>query len=234
MLAASPVAAADVTFAQVFQANGATQQWSVSTSGDVTTITASGSVDFLFSGVSGLPFSGPEAATFSFTATSDTIGNCADTCANDESFSQGGYSGSFSFIDAGADPGSDLLSGVFQVVGTGAQFSSEIGSTGGSFDASAAASDLNQLVMTSAYLNFIGQTEEDASWSLSSLLPNFGVGTVSNGQAYPGTGPFDASASGTFSSNPGPTGTPEPATVALIGGGLIGIGMLRRKRLSHL
>jgi hypothetical protein len=34
----------------------------------------------------------------------------------------------------------------------------------------------------------------------------------------------------TFAPNPGPKATPEPATLALIGGGFIGLGILRRSR----
>jgi hypothetical protein len=116
--AAGPALAGDVTFAQYVQTTGA-EQWAVSTTGTTTTATAAGSVFFLFQNVSGLPFAGPELATFSLTATSTTLGNCATDCSNADGFTQTGYSGSFSFIDAGSDPGADLLSGVFQVVGTG-------------------------------------------------------------------------------------------------------------------
>jgi len=225
-----------VTFGQYFQQNGATQQWSISTSGNTTTVSASGAVDFLFSGVSGLPFSGPEAATFSFNATSTQLGNCGVNCGPGDSYVQPGYSGTFSFIDAGAHPGANLLSGTFAVTGspstTGAQFSSSIGSSGGSFNASATAGNLSQLVLTSNYLAFIGETDENASWSLSSLIPNFATGTVTGNQAYPGAGPFNASGSGTFSSNPGPVAAPEPSTFALFGSGLLGLGCLLTGRRS--
>jgi len=234
-VAASAAMASDVTFAQYDQVNGATEQWTITTSGSTTTVTASGSVYFIFSGVAG--FNGPELATFSLTATSNTTGDCATNCSNGDTLTQAGYSGSFSFTDNEMYPGANLLSGVFQVVGNGAQFAAAVGSTGGSFDASATSSDLNQLVLSSHFLNFVGQTQEDASWSLSSLLPNFAVGAITTNSsgsfAYPGAGPFDASGTGTFSSNPGPTNaSPEPASFALIGGGLLGLGLLRRKRAT--
>jgi hypothetical protein len=232
IVAASTATAGDVTFAQYDQVNGATEQWTISTAGNITTVSATGSEYFIFSGVTG--FNGPVLANFTFSATSDTLGNCADVCADGESFTQAGYSGSFAFTDEGSDPGADLLSGVFQVVGNGAQLASEIGSTGGSFDASATSSDLNQLVLSSSFLNFSNQTQEDASWSLSSLLPDFAVGTVSGGKALPATGPFDASATGTFSSNPGPTNTPEPGTFVLIGCGMVGVSLLRRRKRSSI
>lgn len=226
--------AVPVTFAQVIQQNGAAQQWTVSTSGGSTTITASGVVDFSFSGVSGLPFAGPQLADFTLTATSTSLGNCGVNCGAGDSFAQAGYTGTFSFIDVGTDPGANLLSGTFAVTGspstTGAQFSSHIGSSGASFDASATAGNLSQLVLTSQFLAFIGETDENASWSLSSLIPNFAVGTVTAGQADPATGGFNASGSATFSSNPGPVATPEPTTFALFGTGLLGLVILARKR----
>jgi hypothetical protein len=222
-----------VTFAQYFQTDGADQQWSVSTSGTTTTVTASGSVLFNFSGVSGLPFAGAETAAFTLTATSTQVGNCGVNCGPGDSYVQPGYAGSFHFTDEETDPGADLLSGVFSVTGspatTGAQFSSSVGGTGGSFNASATAGNLLQLVLTSDYLSFFGQTEEDASWSLSSLLPNFTTGTVTGHQAYPGS-QFNAAGSGTFSSSPGPAAVPEPATMGVMGSGLIGMAWILRKR----
>src|SRR5579872_4016566 len=79
-ITAGPALAVPVTFAQYFQQNGAQQQWTVHTLGTTTTVKASGSVDFLFSGVSGLPFSGPEVATFHLSATSNSIGQCGVSC----------------------------------------------------------------------------------------------------------------------------------------------------------
>jgi hypothetical protein len=230
------LATTPVTFAQYTQANGAAQDWSISTSGITTTITESGAVNFTFSGVTGLPFSGPQAATFVLSATSTSPGDCGVSCGAGDSLTQFGYTGTFQFTDTAL--GTDLLSGVFAVTGspttTGAQFESFIGSSGGSFDASATAGNLSQLVMSSAYLVLVGQTQENASFSLSSLVPNFAVGTITSNTAYPAAGPFNASGTGTFSSNPGPSATPDPASIALMAGGLIGLGVLRRKKLARL
>jgi hypothetical protein len=66
---------------------------------------------------------------------------------------------------------------------TGAQFSSSVGSSGGSFDASATAGNLNQRIFTSDYFSFLNQDTENASWSLSSLIPNFATGPVTGNQA---------------------------------------------------
>jgi len=230
VLAAQAANAAPVTFAQFVQQNGASQEWTIATSGTTTTVTASGAVDFSFSGVSGLPFAGPEPATFTLHATSTSLGNCGVSCGAGDSFVQAGYSGTFSFIDAGAAPGANLLSGTFAVTGspstTGAQVSSHIGSSGGSFDASATLGNLSQLVFTSQYLAFLGETDENASWSLSSLIPNFAVSPVVGNQALPAAGAFNASGSGTFSSNPGPVTAPEPSTFTLLGVGLLALAFL--------
>ena len=230
----APAIAASLTFAQYVQADGAQQQWSITTTAGITTVQASGAVAFTFSGVPGLPFAGARNATFTLNATSSQPGNCGVACGAGDSFVQPGYAGTFSFIDTLL--GTNLLSGTFAVTGspatTGAQFSSSVGSSGGSFNASATAGNLNQLIMTSAYLNLAGQTQENASWGLSSLTPNFSTGAVTAGRAFPAAGPFSAAGSGTFSSNPGPIVTPEPDSMALIGGGLLAIGLLRRKMHS--
>lgn len=226
--------AAPVTFAQFVQQNGAAQLWNISTSGTTTTVTVSGAVYFSFSGVSGVPFSGPESANFTLTATSNSIGACGVSCGAGDSLTQAGYSGTFSFIDTGMMPGANLLSGTFSVTGspstTGAQFSSHVGSSGASFDASATAGNLSQLVFTSQFLAFLDETDEDGSFSLSSLIPDFATGVVTANQAYPAAGTFDGAGTGTFSSNPGPLPAPEPPAIALFGTGLLGLGFVFRER----
>lgn len=231
--AAGAASAAPVTFAQFIQQDGAEQQWSISATATSTTVTASGAVFFSFSGVSGLPFAGPESAMFTLTATSDELGNCGVNCGPGDSFVQPGYAGTFSFIDTGSAPGANLLSGTFAVTGspstTGAQFSSSVGGTGAGFDASATPGNLAQLVFTSDYLVFTDQLQQNASWSLSSLIPDFSTGAVLLTQARPGSGPYGASGTGTFSSNPGPSLVPEPASMLLLGAGMAALGLLRKR-----
>src|ERR1039458_9090830 len=120
MMAAHTATANPVTLAHYFQTNGSLQEWTITTTGTTTNITSTGSVGFLFSGVSGLPFSGPENATFTFSASTSQIGNCASTCANNHNYTQNGYYGTFSFIDnsGGVDQGMNLLSGTFNITGS--------------------------------------------------------------------------------------------------------------------
>ena len=225
--------AGPLTFAQYVQANSGTQQWTVATTGNSTTVSASGQVSISFSGVPGLPFAGPEAATFALNATSTQLGNCGVNCGAGDSYVQPGYAGTFSFIDNGINPGANLLSGTFAVTDspatTGAQFSSSVGGSGGSFNASATAGNLDQLILTSSYLSFHNVTEANASWSLSSMIPNFSTGTVTGDQAFPG-GPFNASGSGTFSVNTPPDLIPEPVSASLLAVSVFGLGLVRRLR----
>jgi hypothetical protein len=227
--------AVPITFAQFVETDGL-QDWAISTAGTTTTVSESGTVNFSFQGA-GSPFGGvPQLANFTLNATSTSLGGCDVSCGAGDGYTQAGYSGTFSFTDGtvGALFGTNFLSGTFAVTGspatTGAQFSSNIGSGNASFTASATAGNLNQLVFTSAYLNFPNATtQEVASFSLSSLIPNFAVGTVTANQAFPAAGPFAGAGTGTFSSNPQLLVAPEPATFGLIGAGLLGAGLFRRK-----
>jgi len=168
-------------------------------------------------------------------ATSTQTGNCATTCIPNDGYTQNGYSGTFSFIDngGGAAQGHNLLSGTFAVTGspsiTGASFTSNLGSSAAGFNASASPGNLFQLVLTSDYIVFTGQTSETASFSLSSLNPTFSVGTITAGQAHPAAGPFLASGDGTFSSTAIPGVAPELASLGLIGAGLGALVFLRRR-----
>jgi hypothetical protein len=238
-----PAFATSTTFAQYVQANGAAQDITIVTSTmnatTTTTITSDDQVYLSFSGVGSLPFSGPELATLTITASSTQVGNCGDACTTGDNFNEQGFAGSFSFIDNGVDPGANLLSGTFSINGdaatSGAQFSSNVGSGDASFKASATSEDLQQLIFTSDFIAFPNSTNESASFSLSSLIPDFATGPVTTAgtsdSAYVANGTLNAAATGTFSSNPAPVSdVPEPASMALLGGGMVALGLIRNRR----
>jgi hypothetical protein len=244
VIAANPAMALPVTFAQYGQANGS-QQWTLYYNGVYSTIGATGPV-FLTFLVPGTPFSAPEAATFSLTGESSQPGSCG-TCGPGDNYTEAGYNGSFSFLDNSGNPlyqGHNLLTGTFTYVysdptSTGATIGSTIGGGAASFRAATNATNLLQMVFTSDYMTFPNQIAEAASFSLSSLIPNFGIGTVTgsatDGQAFPDGSRYTAAGTGTFSSNPGPVTTPEPASLGLmIGGGLCAVAFGLRKRGSRV
>jgi hypothetical protein len=218
--------ASTITFAQYFQFGGPVNQWTISTVGTTSTITgASPAGDpelfaFMVPTALGAPVQ-TQFATFSFSATSSTVGNCATNCSAGDPFTQSGYTGSFSFTEVGGpDPGANLLTGNFTNIGT---LSADIGGTGATF----LASDPSQITMTSAYLAITAP--DDASFSLSGLNPAFFITPSGTDQGYPDA-PIIGAGDGTFSDT---SGVPEPATFAMIGGGLLGLGLLSRKKLAR-
>jgi hypothetical protein len=234
MLTAISAMALPVTFAQYTQTSSA-QQWTLTNTLTTSTISASGQAYFIYQ-VAGTPFGGPELSNFTLTTTSNQPGNCGVNCGAGDSYVQPGYTGTFKFTDVAL--GTNLLSGTFSVnpatpATTGAQVSSSIGGTGGSFSASQTAGNLNQVVFASDYVSFAANSSETATFSLSSLIPSFSVGTVVGNQAYPNSSGFNAAGSGTFSTAIAPiTQTPEPATFALLGLSLVGLGLYRAKRTA--
>jgi hypothetical protein len=241
LVTVSTAAASGVTFANESQTTNG-QNWTISNSATATTVTATGVVTFTFLDPTILIAGIPQTANFTLTATSDQSGTCG-LCGSGTTFNQFGYFGTFSFIDttAGAYDGDNLLSGTFAVTGvpslTGAQFTANIGSGNGTFVASDTAGNLNQLVLTSAFINLSTATDQVSSWSLSSVTPNFAVGSSAGGQAYP-SGTFTGADSGQFSATFPTTfvSAPEPGTLplTLIGGILCALAFIPRHRRSKV
>jgi len=221
ILAVSPAMASPITFAQYLELGGG-NQWTITTSGGTTVGVLTGQELFVFQVPTSLGGIGTaRAATLTLNASSNQAGDCDIAGCLSGSYTQPGFTGTFSFIDN--ITGKNLLSGIFD--GTGAQFTAAIGGNGGAFDGTTTLIDPLELKLSSDYLNFLGATLESASFSLSSLTPAFAVDPIT----FKPIGRYVAAGSGTFSYDT----IPEPATLSLIGGALLGLGMLRRKMLSR-
>ena len=175
---------------------------------------ASSLIFFTFAPGLGTPYDGtPREATLTFTSTSSTAGT--SVAGND---TEGGFSGSFSIIDMLS--GLNLLSATFGP--SGAASGTDAGNTATFQDSTPPGTEV---VFTSDFLNFSGTTTEAFAISLSNVLPS--ITLDSNGFINSATGV----GTGTFSAQPLPTSTtPEPATTAMIGGGLVGLSLLLRRR----
>ncbi|HMD70529.1 MAG TPA: PEP-CTERM sorting domain-containing protein [Bryobacteraceae bacterium] len=131
------------------------------------------------------------------------------------------FSGSFTIYEFGTLH--ILLAGTFGTTGA------SLSGSGGSGNFQDSTPPTSEVVYTSDYLDFTPSTNYQAfSFSLSSFTPGLSY------TGSPNTVFLDnatAAGSGTFSADPGPTpDTPEPASMFLSGGALLGLGLLLRKR----
>jgi hypothetical protein len=225
----SAIAATFTPFAQSTPVGS--KYFTVLNTGGTTTITGSGQDIFTF--LVSAAITTPVLANVAFTATSTVKGMCGSIgCPNGDSFTQQGYSGSFTYIVAsGPFTGQTLLSGTFSVTAvpsnSGGVLSASIGGASIDYSATQTASNPTAIQLASAFVSFAAGTTFSGDWLLSGVTPAFAVDATPTMLSNPLSGQvFDPTSAATFSAAP----APEPASMALFALALAGLAPFFRRR----
>ncbi|MGB7762187.1 MAG: hypothetical protein WBL61_20305 [Bryobacteraceae bacterium] len=207
--------------------NAENNDFSLTDNGSSETFTGTSDITFIFSSALGITVPGQAvdgAVDAIMTLSVTTTSNVGQLGSLDV---QAGFHGSFTITDdvPGVDYGDNLLSGTFAS-------DAEISGTDGGYSMGFTDSDTktlppNEVVFSSAFVNFNYYTESDSvNFSFTNLIPALAL-DVSDKFLASNT----SAGSGTFSATPlPPPFTAEPHTMVLIGAGLVGLGVVLRKR----
>lgn len=229
MMSATVATAAPITFAQFQQLGGDDTFRVTNGAGSTGTLSTIGTpiVNFSFlrpaMQAAGL---GTQDAYFSLSGTVSTPASVMTLPGPDPIF-QLVNSGTISFTRVTpADVGINSRTNLLTINFTNAIINGSLGGTSGSLLASTPDS---VMTFTSDFLNFDNSIALDFALALSSITGG-GLGRANAGESLRA---FTADSTGTFSSDPAPlSSVPEPAALGLMGLGVLGLALRRRRKAA--